>query len=140
MVISEQLNQNKSDAKFNEGKIQMSKSGIPKPSQKQANTHTSKPLQSSRQPLGISEQERHKKSKLDDYDKDLKHRRIEKASMEGKYFRIIFLFSLSEWLIMFPSSTLIECIQKIVVEKFFKSVKLHNCVKIKVNSSRISSP
>lgn len=97
IIISEkQLNQNKQDqvtAKPNETKIvQMSKSGTPKSttSQKPAITNTAKPLQPVRQPIGTNEQERHKKPKLDDYDKDLKHRRIEKASAEGK-LRYIFI-------------------------------------------------
>lgn len=90
IIPEKQLNQNKPDqvtAKLNEARVvQMSKSGTPKPttSQKPANTSVVKPLQPIRQPVGTNEQERHKKVKLDDYDKDLKHKRIDKANMEGK--------------------------------------------------------
>ncbi|KAL4001980.1 Cyclin N-terminal domain family protein [Acanthocheilonema viteae] len=86
-----QLNQNKPDpVKPNEAKVvQMSKSGTPKPttSQKPAITNAVKQLQPMRQPAGAIEQERHKKPKLDDYDKDLKHRRIEKTNAEGSHHR-----------------------------------------------------
>uniref|UniRef100_A0A0R3S5D7 AIP3 domain-containing protein n=1 Tax=Elaeophora elaphi TaxID=1147741 RepID=A0A0R3S5D7_9BILA len=69
--------------------VQMSKSGTSKPttSQKPTITNAAKPLQTVRQSTGTNEQERHKKSKPDDYDKDLKHRRIEKASTEGSHHR-----------------------------------------------------
>ncbi|CAG9539343.1 unnamed protein product [Cercopithifilaria johnstoni] len=91
-TTKKQLNQNKPDqvtVKPNEAKVQMSKSGIPKSTtlQKPAITNAAKPLQPIRQPPGTNEQERHKKPKTDDYDKDLKHRRIEKASMEGSHHR-----------------------------------------------------
>ncbi|VDK88891.1 unnamed protein product [Litomosoides sigmodontis] len=84
-----QLNQNKPDqasAKPSEAKLaQMSKSTLkPATSQKPTITNAVKPLQPIKQPTG-NEQERHKKPKLDDYDKDLKYRRIEKASTEGSY-------------------------------------------------------
>ncbi|VBB34070.1 unnamed protein product, partial [Acanthocheilonema viteae] len=82
---------NKPDpVKPNEAKVvQMSKSGTPKPttSQKPAITNAVKQLQPMRQPAGAIEQERHKKPKLDDYDKDLKHRRIEKTNAEGSHHR-----------------------------------------------------
>ncbi|EFO17923.2 hypothetical protein LOAG_10575 [Loa loa] len=61
--------------------------GKPATSQKPVITNSAKPLQPVRQPTGTSEQERHKKSKPDDYDKDLKHRRIEKTSTEGSHHR-----------------------------------------------------
>uniref|UniRef100_A0A1I8EJ21 Uncharacterized protein n=1 Tax=Wuchereria bancrofti TaxID=6293 RepID=A0A1I8EJ21_WUCBA len=56
-------------------------------SQKPVITNVSKPLQSIRQTTLTSEQERHKKPKPDDYDKDLKHRRIEKTITEGSHHR-----------------------------------------------------
>ncbi|KAK6101091.1 hypothetical protein QQG55_3250 [Brugia pahangi] len=88
-----QLNQNRQEqvtVKPNEARVvQLSKSGALKQmtSQKPVITNVSKPLQSIRQATLISEQERHKKPKPDDYDKDLKHRRIEKAITEGSHHR-----------------------------------------------------
>ncbi|VDM19172.1 unnamed protein product [Wuchereria bancrofti] len=91
--IERQLNQNKLDqviVKPNEARVaQLSKSGALKQmtSQKPVITNVSKPLQSIRQTTLTSEQERHKKPKPDDYDKDLKHRRIEKTITEGSHHR-----------------------------------------------------
>ncbi|VIO90892.1 Uncharacterized protein BM_BM10897 [Brugia malayi] len=88
-----QLNQNRQEqviVKPNEARVvQLSKSGALKQmiSQKPVITNVSKPLQSVRQATLISEQERHKKPKPDDYDKDLKHRRIEKTITEGSHHR-----------------------------------------------------
>ncbi|KAM3724241.1 Cyclin-T2 [Dirofilaria immitis] len=89
-----QLNQSKSEqvtAKPTEATkiVQISKSGTPKPttSQKPAITNTAKPLHPLRQLAGTSDQERYKKSKPDDYDKDLKYRKTEKTSAEGSHHR-----------------------------------------------------